>query len=92
MKNRVTMEMTRNKQKATLYTLQRRNETWNGNIVDDDEHKEKAKNRRSVRERENKFAAQVQCLRRVVATTTVPYGVCVCVDTLSKKKETSLIE
>jgi hypothetical protein len=29
MKNRVTMEMTRNKQKATLYTLQRRNETWN---------------------------------------------------------------
>lgn len=43
MKNRVTMEMTRNKQKATLYTLQRRNETWNGNFVDDDEHKEKAK-------------------------------------------------
>jgi len=27
MKNRVTMEMTRNKQKATLYTLQRSNET-----------------------------------------------------------------
>jgi len=26
MKNRVTMEMTRNKQKATLYTLQRSNE------------------------------------------------------------------
>ena len=31
MKNRVTMEMTRNKQKATLYTLQRSNETWNQN-------------------------------------------------------------
>jgi len=31
-KNRVTMEiMTRNKQKATLYTLQRSNETWKQN-------------------------------------------------------------
>jgi len=45
------MEMTRNKQKATLYTLQRRNETWNGNIVDDDEHKEKQKQKECKGER-----------------------------------------